>query len=151
MDRASGSGVFARDPDALLDVIELELPPEQRRDDVSAWRITGTLREFQAFPPVDVWYNWPLHVVEHFDPKEVAPHHELPAWRRAMNGRKSPEQKLKERNHRIEATVDILLADGKTPTIKALAEYLGAGLSSVRRYVDEHDGLVRENGVVQRV
>lgn len=26
MDRASGSGVFARDPDALLDMIELELP-----------------------------------------------------------------------------------------------------------------------------
>ena len=26
MDRASGSGVFARDPDAILDVIELELP-----------------------------------------------------------------------------------------------------------------------------
>ena len=26
MDRASGSGVFARDPDALLDLIELGLP-----------------------------------------------------------------------------------------------------------------------------
>ena len=25
MDRASGSGVFARDPDALLDLIELEM------------------------------------------------------------------------------------------------------------------------------
>lgn len=34
MDRASGSGVFARDVDALLDVTELELPPEQRRDDL---------------------------------------------------------------------------------------------------------------------
>jgi len=28
MDRASGSGVFARDPDALLDLIELEVTPE---------------------------------------------------------------------------------------------------------------------------
>lgn len=28
MDRASGSGVFARDPDALLDLIELELPED---------------------------------------------------------------------------------------------------------------------------
>ena len=27
MDRASGSGVFARDPDALIDLIELEIPP----------------------------------------------------------------------------------------------------------------------------
>ncbi|WP_415750825.1 AAA family ATPase [Erysipelothrix rhusiopathiae] len=28
MDRASGSGVFARDPDALIDLVELELTPE---------------------------------------------------------------------------------------------------------------------------
>ena len=151
MDRASGSGVFARDVDALLDVTELELPAEKRLDDVSAWRITGTLREFRPFPPVDVWYNWPLHVVEHFDPKEVAPHHELPSWRRAMNGRKSPEQKLKERKHRLEAAIDVLHADGKVPTIKVLADYLGAGLSSVRKYVDEHEGFVRENGIVRRV
>ena len=31
MDRASGSGVFARDPDALLDLIELEVPEEVSR------------------------------------------------------------------------------------------------------------------------
>lgn len=31
MDRASGSGVFARDPDALLDVIELEVPTSLRK------------------------------------------------------------------------------------------------------------------------
>jgi hypothetical protein len=30
MDRSSGSGVFARDPDAVLDMIELEVPPELR-------------------------------------------------------------------------------------------------------------------------
>ena len=32
MDRASGSGVFARDPDALLDMIELELPLQTREE-----------------------------------------------------------------------------------------------------------------------
>ena len=55
MDRASGSGVFARDVDALLDITELELPPDRRRDGVhSSWRIEGTLREFASFDPVDV-------------------------------------------------------------------------------------------------
>ena len=34
MDRASGSGVFARDPDALLDLIELELTDEIKRQQV---------------------------------------------------------------------------------------------------------------------
>ena len=151
MDRASGSGVFARDADAVLDVTELELPPDQRRDDVSAWRITGTLREFAEFPPVDVWFNWPLHMVEHFDSKEVAPHHELPSWRRAMNGRKTKEQKLKERKHRIEAAVDVLRAKGEIPTIKALADYLGVSADTIRRSADEHKGLIRENRVVRRV
>ena len=151
MDRASGSGVFARDVDALLDVTELELPAEKRLDNVSAWRITGTLREFRPFTPVDVWYNWPLHVVEHFDPKEVAPHHELPSWRRAMNGRKSPEQKLKERKHRLEAAIDVLRADGKVPTIKALADYLGVTGQSIRNMVDEHPCFTREGGEVKRV
>lgn len=33
MDRASGSGVFARDPDALLDLIELEPPEAMRRQE----------------------------------------------------------------------------------------------------------------------
>ena len=32
MDRASGSGVFARDPDALLDMIELEVPLSSREE-----------------------------------------------------------------------------------------------------------------------
>ena len=32
MDRASGSGVFARDPDALIDLIELEIPANSREE-----------------------------------------------------------------------------------------------------------------------
>lgn len=35
MDRASGSGVFARDPDALLDLIELDIPPQSRDEMVN--------------------------------------------------------------------------------------------------------------------
>ena len=34
MDRASGSGVFARDPDAQLDIIELEMTEEVDRKSV---------------------------------------------------------------------------------------------------------------------
>lgn len=35
MDRASGSGVFARDPDALIDMLELDVPADVRRDMLS--------------------------------------------------------------------------------------------------------------------
>ena len=41
MDRASGSGVFARDPDALLDLIELDLPEslQKQQDDQMVCRV----------------------------------------------------------------------------------------------------------------
>lgn len=145
MDRASGSGVFARDVDALLDITELELPQDRRRDGVTAWRIEGTLREFASFDPVDVWFNYPIHVLEHFDPAEnVAPHAQLPAHQRAMNARKPKEQKLRERHHRLEAAFDILESSGEPVTVRTLAEYLGVNNQTVRNMIDEHAGFDRE-------
>lgn len=150
-DRASGSGVFARDVDALLDMTELELPKQRQRDGITAWRVTGTLREFQSFPPVDVWFDYPLHVLEHFAPEEnVAPHHELPSYQRAMNARKSKEQKLMERKRRLEAAYDICAADGPV-TVSTLAEYLGVSLDTIRRSVDEHQLFSRSGGKVHRI
>ncbi|MDY4509120.1 MAG: AAA family ATPase [Candidatus Faecousia sp.] len=150
-DRASGSGVFARDVDALLDMTELELPKQRQRDGITAWRVTGTLREFQSFPPVDVWFDYPLHVLEHFAPEEnVAPHHELPSYQRAMNARKSKGQKLMERKRRLEAAYDICAADGPV-TVSTLAEYLGVSLDTIRRSVDEHQLFSRSGGKVHRI
>lgn len=73
MDRASGSGVFARDPDALLDLLELELENmnEDKLQDApidtsqcTAWRMDGTLREYPKFKPVDLWFEYPIHKVD---------------------------------------------------------------------------------------
>ena len=73
MDRASGSGVFARDPDALLDLLELELENmnEDKLQDApidtnqcTAWRMEGTLREYPKFKPVDLWFDYPIHKVD---------------------------------------------------------------------------------------
>lgn len=153
MDRASGSGVFARDVDALLDITELELPPDRRRDGVTAWRIEGTLREFASFDPVDVWFNYPIHVLEHFDPAEnVAPHAQLPSHQRAMNARKSKEQKLRERHHRLEAAFDILESSGEPVTVRTLAEYLGVSKQTIWNMIDEHTAFTRDRktGAVTR-
>lgn len=70
MDRASGSGVFARDPDAIIDLIELEIKDDvlEKLDDgfnketVTAWRLEATVREFPPFKPVNLFFNWPLHI-----------------------------------------------------------------------------------------
>ena len=71
MDRASGSGVFARDADALLDMIELRIPAErldeakeEYGEKVTAWRMDATLREFQRIEPVNLFFSYPLHELD---------------------------------------------------------------------------------------
>ena len=72
-DRASGSGVFSRDPDAILAMSELKVDEgkvatyrEVRAGapgiTPSGWRISATLREFPTPPDFDVWFDWPLHL-----------------------------------------------------------------------------------------
>lgn len=65
MDRASGSGVFARDADAQVDMIQLnlvEVPNKKESDDSSAtaWRLESSLREFPNFKPVNFWFEYGL-------------------------------------------------------------------------------------------
>lgn len=65
IDRASGSGVFARDPDAQLDMIQLELSDDIRNNVAdggeTAWRLESSLREFPNIRPVNFWFEYPVH------------------------------------------------------------------------------------------
>lgn len=73
IDRASGSGVLTRDPDAILDLSEIDLTQLEGKeiawgevidDDRSAWRLTGSLREFRSFKPLNIWFDYPIHRVD---------------------------------------------------------------------------------------
>lgn len=72
-DRASGSGVFSRDPDAILAMSELKVDEGKvatyRQVKTGApnviptgWRVSSTLREFPTPPDFDIWFDWPLHI-----------------------------------------------------------------------------------------
>lgn len=70
-DRSSGSGVFARDPDAILDLRELKvdgLTDKYRAEHENAskvltgWEMNGTLREFEPMQPKRIWFDYPIHV-----------------------------------------------------------------------------------------
>lgn len=65
MDRASGSGVFARDPDALLDLSPLVVPDEEKDalDGATAWRLSATLREFKEPEPINIYFRYPVHEI----------------------------------------------------------------------------------------
>lgn len=95
MDRASGSGVFARDPDALLDLSPLVVPDDEKDalDGATAWRLTATLREFKEPEPINVYFRYPVH--------ELAGD-EARAWK--VEGEEEPYKRLtpKEREQRKE-------------------------------------------------
>ena len=212
MDRASGSGVFARDPDALLDLIELDLPESLQKqqddqmvcrvckdylqragqlyklsqddqcsasrmtqtcretfddreyqrlcDDIlaartamqgrTAWRIEGTLREFPKFPPVNLWFDYPVHHVDNIGVlADVEPDGDVPLWKKAQEKRKPPGDKRKERKEAIETAYSACTIDGDV-TVEAMAEYMGVTEKTVRNRIKEHGDFWIDEGKVGR-
>lgn len=209
MDRASGSGVFARDPDALLDLIELELPEALIREeknkavcnvcydalirngisDISqdeqvtaraiqehaqqalpaevwagvrqdiaaaekavesrtAWRIEGTLREFPKFPPINAWFDYPIHRIDMSGVlRDIQIDAPAQPWQRNFSKKKSDKERKDERKESIETAYNACNMDGKV-TLKDLAEYTGKSEDTVRRYIKEHGGFWIDDGEV---
>ena len=187
MDRASGSGVFARDPDALLDLIELPVSESLRKQEVNnavgracsaalkavgelgevsqddlcsenaaltacqgvlnaaqyktlleaadaarraaeartAWRIEGTLREFPKFPPVNLWFDYPIHLNDESGVlADIDPESEKKPWEKAAEKhKKSAKGKRSEQKRKFEDAVANANM-GEPPTVKDLVEYL---------------------------
>lgn len=142
MDRASGSGVFARDPDAQLDMIQLETTDEfmaQYADvqTATAWRLESSLREFPNFKPVNFWFEYPLHRVD--DKGILAKHYADgdPKANLEKSGKRS--QTPESRKDEFDAAFDICLADNEFCTTDELANYLGISVRTVQKRVSEFE------------
>lgn len=225
LDRASGSGVFARDPDALLDFIELEITDnikdmivnqekckvydsaiklynkgyydeEVGLDDtlslpqisnhaakalnkkqleecsleiekqleklrvLSAWRISGTLREFAKFKPVDIWFNFPVHYMENTEIlKDLTLEDEKTTWQKAVenrkkNAKKQREQKINEFEiafANIEMSGhEVLLSDMAEAmgmaSHKQIGQWLGNGKGAKQEYKDRYEAYTGDDG-----
>lgn len=206
VDRMSGSGVFARDPDAILDMTPLaatseELKaaregmamaeirhtldergvryPEYRepgpfsvwaydhlyREDtdelnarlrtlvegtprVTAWRISLTLREFEGAPPMDVWFDHPLHVP---DLKGLLASCPYDGDARSNDGSgRTRAQAREDRLRDLALAFDAVAMGGDATTVAELAEYLDVSERTARRHVDEHPDFERVRGEVRR-
>lgn len=201
MDRASGSGVFARDPDALLDMIELPISEALRTEEENkavcsvykewlhrfvpnyteiisqddelsrsrmldhcqdllkpnslklmqsdtaeavrrvqartAWRIEGTLREFPKFPPVNVWFDYPVHhidttgVLKDVDPESVL--------LKGYSPKKNAKERHEDRKDSLETAFTSAAENGECD-IADLVTYMGVSEKTVRRRLQEHGG-----------
>ena len=75
MDRGSGSGVFSRDADAIIDFTGLVLDPNERAlvklerdytsdDELIPLQMEAVLRSFRSPGPVNLFFEFPLHIVD---------------------------------------------------------------------------------------
>lgn len=217
MDRASGSGVFARDPDALIDLIELDVPQsvfaQERNNAVcmlcrqylknalgeeydekvypddecnsnemmdiarrwlrksdfaelsqrlaelrssigkrSAWRIEGTLREFPKFKPVNLWFDYPRHVVDRSGvlddlDADAGMTSKGSPYKKNFGNKKTKEQRLTERRVALETAFEACAEHGRA-TVKDLSENMGKSEDSVRNYVKEHETFAISDGII---
>lgn len=204
MDRVSGSGVFARDPDALLDLTELEISDDLikqqenkiackiikkwldrfsendiSQDDLlsskamaqtahsklpantyqlmiseveegkksirsrTAWRIEGTLREFPKFPPVNLWFDYPVHMIDNsgvladcsidgtFNSKGSP-------YKQNFSKKKSKNELKNERRASLDNAYDCGEPNEKGEvSITDICEYTGKSDDTVRRWIKE--------------
>lgn len=225
MDRASGSGVFARDPDALLDMIELDMNKEvkehfinearveamhavldkyvpkwrtyiyqtKKTDDhdfeamndycaemlgfeqmnelqyltelkvdaakhITALQISGTLREFATFDPINCFFKYPVHFLDNGNL--------LKGCRPEGSKKKSKFEKMNETNRKKQdENIELFLNafeqlnhDGQV-TVKELAEsglMMGKTQSALRgaipRWIkkEELEGFEYSNGIIKK-
>lgn len=143
MDRASGSGVFARDPDAQLDMLEIE-PPDDYMDATTdtAWQIESSLREFPNIIPKRIWFRYPLH--------EEETEGELKHQPIAEGGKSGRPKKIDD--DKIDMYFDEYAVDGVVNP-KELADALQISEQSVKKYNSKQftydkarKGLVRVDG-----
>ena len=152
MDRASGSGVFARDPDAQLDVTELVLSESEYqritpRTGARPFRLSCTLREFANPGPVNFWFDWPMHYVDRENLND-APEEGSPMGNLAMSGKRTNTHEV--RREALDTAFEALSIEPPV-TIKAVAEFLELSTDTVKNYVDENpEDYCRRNGCIFR-
>lgn len=146
MDRASGSGVFARDADALLDMIQLNTS-DQVGLPGTAWRIEGTLREFKPFRPLNVWFEYPIHKLDDSgELDKLTPDCDKAPWQK---GQETQRKRKEAKKAQLEDAYNACLINGKV-TVGDLAEYMEITERSVRRYLKDDDAFDFVNGIVTK-
>lgn len=156
MDRASGSGVFARDADALLDVIPLVVrneAPDAMPSKTTAWRMSGILREFPQLEPINMWFDYPIHRPDETGLLRMACEEGDLSDIRAKGreeGRRARTELKEERISQIRTAFSALDTGNGVVPLKDLAEYLGVSESTTKRDLKNLDEFESKQGIVYK-
>ena len=161
-DRASGSGVFARDPDALIDIIEIEKSEDEPMafgESINvdsqhgpAFRMDFSLREFASPKPVCMWFDYPCHVVDTagvLDGALADGEEETREMKAAKRQKKMSESRLIDAYAGRTVLHNPKLPADKGCPISVLAEEVGVTDRTLRNFFKEHTNNWRnDKGIV---
>lgn len=162
MDRASGSGVFARDPDAILDMIQLCVDDDKDTEEdtlkPTAWRISGTLREFPTFEAVNVWFAYPIHKVDDTGLLAMAAEEgslaDIQAKALAKGrvlGNQVKTAKKESRISKIDEAYEALSFGGKERvSVEDIANYFDVSIKTIRRDITANGKFEIKNMLVNK-
>ena len=136
------------DGDSYQQAIQAANEAERRVDSRTAWRIEGTLREFPKFPPLNLWFDYPVHRADLTGVLKDAKADIDAPWINSFKNKKSPEEHKKDRKESIATAFSACDMDGGKVPISELAEYLGVTEKTVRNRLKEHGGFWIEDGKV---
>ena len=159
IDRASGSGVFARDPDALLDMIRIDPRDVDKdlEDGQTAWRISTTLREFKSPEEIDVIWSHPVHFITE-ELKDASPMQGMGADVNSRRGNAVKGDKAEKRYVRLVGfinnwdEIDTSATHYKHPTVQDAVEYFksdkGYSDRNIRNMIERHEEYKIQRGVI---
>ena len=153
LDRSSGSGVFGRDPDAILDLIQLE-PSAAAQERMggnltTAWRMEAVLREFQSIDPINCWFRFPIHIQ---DPEGLLDDCSAVGSYDSNLNKSSRRVSLRDREAAFIHAFDELSEDGRPVKIADMAKKMSVSQQTVRnRHKDVEDRYWLENNMIGRL
>ena len=157
IDRGAGSGVIARDADAIIDLAYLDpgddpnaLLAEVLSKKHKPMQMAFILRDFESPEDSNVFFKFPIHF---FDTEHLLDGVPVEGSRDA-NLQKSPKRTTEERRRRtLDEIFEAVQMDGAA-ALKDMNKYADGKPSprTLRRYVEEFsDDYLLENGVVTKV
>ena len=145
-DRSSGSGVFARDPDGIIDFSELEMDDKYREEHPdleytdTGWQVECITREFKKPRIKKVWFRYPLHVVDAGDLDPL-----LVKGDPRLDPRKTPEERWEEKKQNLITAYDANNFDGTGVSIIDLARHLSVSEKTIVNHVERFNDVFELN------
>ena len=153
IDRGSGSGVFARDADAICDLsflepdkVILETIGQQIADGEKPMQVAFVLRDFKDVEPINIFFKFPIHYVDTaglLDGANIEGSTET-------NIQNTNKKTAAEKRQIIEEAFEAAQENG-IARIRTMASFTEVSEKTLRKYIEESPLFELDKGAVRRV